>query len=75
MKTRDKIKYAFASFLGIMTVLAITGLVMARYERQKTTEAQEAMIQQTLTIYGQNGALPQKVELPDSNAPAAPPAQ
>jgi hypothetical protein len=62
MKTRDKIKFAFAGFLGIMTFLAIAGLTYADYQRKKTTEAEEMQIQQTLSIYGEQGALPDPVE-------------
>lgn len=65
MKTRDKIKYAFASFLAVMTIVAISGLLVAKHQRKKTSEAEELRIQQTLSVYGQNGALPKKVELPE----------
>ncbi len=62
MKTRDKIKFAFAGLLAMLTVLAIGGLTYADYQRKKTTEAEEMQIQQTLSIYGQQGALPEKIE-------------
>ena len=65
MKTRDKIKFAFAGFLALMTVIAISGLLIAKHQRKKTTREEEMRIQQTLAIYGQNGALPAKVELPE----------
>ena len=68
MKTRDKIKYAFASLLALMTFSAIGVLVFARYERQRSRPDQEVMIHQTLQRYGQNGALPDKVELPESES-------
>ena len=72
MKTRDKIKYAFASFLALMTILAIAGLIAAKYERKKATEAELKHIQSTLGAYGRNGGLPPKIEMPEQEpAPAA----
>ncbi len=62
IKTRDKIKYAFAGFLGLMTCLAISGLVYADYQRKQTTEAEEQQVRQTLAIYGEQGAIPEKIE-------------
>ena len=62
MKTRDKIKFAFAGFLGLMTCLAISGLVYADYQRKQTTEAEEQQVRQTLAIYGDQGGLPEKIE-------------
>ncbi len=73
MKTRDKIKYMFAAFLGVMTIIAIGGLSMARYHREQTTAEEEMQVQQTLAIYGANGVLPEKVELP-AGTPAIGPA-
>jgi len=71
MKTRDKIKYAFASFLALMTVMAIAGLLVAKYERKKATEAELKQIQNTLGAYGHNGGLPPKIEIPEQEpAPA-----
>ncbi len=64
MKTRDKIKYMFATFLGVMTIIAIGGLFMARYHREKTTAEEDMQVQQTLMIYGADGGLPEKVQLP-----------
>lgn len=66
MKTRDKIKYAFASLLALMTVVAISGLFIARHHRQQISAQEEMQIQRTLSAYGENGALPEKVELPDA---------
>lgn len=66
MKTRDKIKYLFATFLGVMTVIAIGGLLLARYHREQTTVQEEMHIHQTISTFGQNGAIPEKIELPDS---------
>ncbi len=66
MKTRDIVKYVFASLLALMTVVAIGGLYVARHYRDKMSTQQETQLRQTLTIYGQNGALPEKVDLPDT---------
>ena len=65
VKTRDIIKYMFAAFLGVMTIIAIGGLFLARYQREKTSEQEELHIRETLLNYGQNGALPEKLELPE----------
>lgn len=62
MKTRDKIKFAFAGVLAFLTFLAIVGLMYADHQRKKTTEAEELHIRQTLSIYGDQGALPEKIE-------------
>lgn len=66
MKTRDKIKYMFATFLAVMTIIAIGGLMLAKHNRQKYDAENQRQVNQTLSIYGQNGALPEVVELPDS---------
>lgn len=70
LKTRDKIKYAFATVLAVLTVVAIGGLMLARYERHKTSVQEEMQMQRAITIYGEDGGLPEKIELPD--APVAP---
>ena len=68
MKTRDKLKYGFATVLAIMTFLAIGGLFLARHQRNQVS-AQEAMqVQRAISVYGQNGALPEKIELPEAPA-------
>lgn len=62
MKTRDKIKYAFAGVLAMMTISAIGGLVYADYHRKKTTEAEEMQVRQAISAYGEQGGLPEKIE-------------
>lgn len=62
MKTRDKIKFAFAGLLALMTITAISGLVYADHQRKKTNEAEEIQVRQTLSIYGEQGRLPEKIE-------------
>lgn len=69
MKLRDKIKFAFAGVLAVMTVLAITGLFLARAKRDRINAQEQLQIQQTISAFGTNGGLPEKVEL--SNEPAS----
>jgi L,D-peptidoglycan transpeptidase YkuD (ErfK/YbiS/YcfS/YnhG family) len=66
IKTRDLLKYMFAGFLAAMTVVAIGGLMLAKHHRQKTTAQEELQIKQAISVYGKDGALPAKIELPQA---------
>jgi hypothetical protein len=65
MKTRDKLKYGFAGLLAVMTVIAIGGLLLARHHRQQVSLQEEMQVKQAISIYGEDGALPKKLEMPD----------
>lgn len=71
MKTRDKIKYLFATVLAIITCAAIGILVYANHKRNQRNEAETRAIQQTLSIYGDHGRLPEKIEVEPTTPPAA----
>ena len=53
MKTRDKVKYAFATFLALGTCFAIAAMVYAQYQRERVPEDERQRIRQTLRTYGQ----------------------
>lgn len=53
MKTRDKVKYAFATFLALATCCAIAAMVYAQYQRERVPEEERQRIRQTLRTYGQ----------------------
>lgn len=73
MKLRDKIKYTFAGVLALMTFIAITGLFLARAKRERISAQEQLQVQQTLSVFGTNGGLPEKVELSDQPASAGVP--
>lgn len=61
MKTRDKIKYIFATCLAIITFSAITALYIGKARRQKSTKEEQNRISQTLGIIGPEGRIPPKI--------------
>lgn len=61
MKTRDKIKYIFATCLAIITFLAIAALFIGKAHRQKITREEQQRISRTLETYGENGKIPNKI--------------
>lgn len=58
MKTRDKLKYAFATFLALATCAAIVAMVVAKQRRLTVPEDEQMRIRQTLATYGQSQPMP-----------------
>lgn len=66
MKTRDILKYLFAAFLGLMTILSISVLLLARHNRQQISQQDAAQVKNVINVYGEGGALPEKLEMPQT---------
>ncbi|MGI8905060.1 MAG: hypothetical protein ACR2IE_01050 [Candidatus Sumerlaeaceae bacterium] len=64
MKTRDVIKYAFASILALVTLAAIAGMTYAKHQRQRRDPTEAQRIERTLNTFGQQGRIPEKLPQP-----------
>lgn len=69
MKTRDVLKYGFATFLGLFTLFAIGTLAYAKNRRQARPAEEARRIEQRLQTYGDHGRIPAKTD------PASPTAE
>lgn len=61
MKTRDIIKYCFASTIAIVTIVAITGMTIAKNERRARDRAEAQRIRAAFARGGVVGELPDKI--------------
>jgi hypothetical protein len=74
MKRRDVIKYVVASVIALLTVLAIAGMTIAKYERRARSQSEEESIRETFQRNGLTNQLPEALNsgnIPKHDVPSS----